>query len=87
MKLEINYEETGKHKYMEAKQRASKEPMSDWRNQRGKKIFKCLETNDNGNNISKSMNFSKRSSERKVYGNTSLSQETRTISRNLNLRN
>ena len=76
------------HRYMEAKQRATREPMSDWRNQRGKKIFKCLETNDKGKqNIPKSMNFSKSSSERKVYSNTSLSQETRKISRNLHLRN
>ena len=36
---------------MEAKQRATKEPMNDWRNQRGKKIFKCLETNDKENRI------------------------------------
>ena len=36
---------------MEAKQHATKEPMSDCRNQRGKKIFKCLETNDKENRI------------------------------------
>ena len=46
MRLEINYKKNTikKHKHVEAKQYASKQPMDHWRNQRGNQ--KYLETNE-----------------------------------------
>ena len=43
VKLKTNYKKTKKHKHIEAKQHATKQPVGEWRN------LKYLETNKNGN--------------------------------------
>ena len=50
VRVEINYKEKNwkKHKQVEAKQSATKQPMNHWINQRGNKY---LETNDNNMTI------------------------------------
>ena len=73
------------HKHMEIKQYSSEWPRSQWRNQRGNKKIsrnKWQWKHDN----SKPMGCSKSSSEREVYSNTSLPQETRkTLNKQPNL--
>ena len=50
MRLEINYKKKlQKHKHVEAKQYATKQPMYHWRNQRGNQ--KILETSENKNRM------------------------------------
>ena len=76
MRLEIKYNNCRKHKHMEAKQYATKQPMDHWRNQRVNK--KNLETNKNEQDDSKPMGHNKSSSKREVYSNTILPQEKET---------
>ena len=69
---------------MEVKQYATKQPMDHWKNQRGNK--KILgDKRKWKHNDPKSMGHNKSSSERQVYRDTSLSQETRKILNDLTL--
>ena len=80
MRLEINDKKKNckKHKHMETKQYATKQPMDHWRNQEEAK--KYLDTDENENKmIQKSTGHSKSSSNREVYSDASLPQETRKI--------
>ena len=78
MRLEINYDKkknNENHKHLEATQYTTKQPMAHWRNQ--EEIKRYLETNDSEDIDSpKPLGHSKSSSEREVYSNTILSQET-----------
>ena len=65
-----------KHKHVETKQHATKQPMDHWRNQRGN--LKIPSSKWQGRyDTSKPMGCSKSHSKRKVYSNTSPPQETR----------
>ena len=73
-----------KRKKKKKTQNATKQPTDNWRNQREIKI-KNLETKGNEDTTIQNMSFSKSSSKREVYSNTSLPLETRKISNNLTL--
>ena len=79
MRLEINYKKkTKKHKHMEPKQYATKQPMDHWGNQKiPRDKWKWKHDNPKPKGRSKS------SSKREVYSNTILPQETRKITNNL----
>ena len=74
--LEINYRKKNEKntKYTETTQHVLKTQ------QVNEEIRKYLETNENGNNTSKSMKCSKISSNKAVYSNIGLPKETRKIS-------
>ena len=78
MRLEINYKKKN-HKHLEAKQYATKQPKDHWRNQRGNQKIPGDKWKWKHNDP-KSMEWSKSSSKREVYSNTSLLQEIRKIS-------
>ena len=75
MRLEISYKKKQQnHKLLEGKQYATKQPMDQWRNQRGnQKILK--EKWQQRYNNPKPMGHSKSISEREVYSNIILSEE------------
>ena len=81
--LEINYKKRNckkrKHKHMEAKQYATKQPMDHWRNQRGNLKIPRDKWQRKHDDL-KPMWCSKSSPKKEVYSNTILPQETRKIS-------
>ena len=81
MGLEINYRKIycKKHKHVEAKQYATKQPMDHLRNQRGNQKLPREKRKWKHNNP-KPMGCSKSSSKMEVYSNTVLPQETANIS-------
>ena len=74
MRLEINYKKKNfkKHKHVEAKQYATKQPMDHWRNQKGnlKKIPRDKWKWKHGN--PKPMGCGKSNFKKEVYSNTVL---------------
>ena len=68
-----------KHKHVEAKQYATKQPMDHWRNHRGNKKIPRDKWKQKHNDP-KPVVHRKRSSKREVYSDTSLPQATRKTS-------
>ena len=83
MRLHINYEKKNykEHRNVKAKQYATKQPMDQWRNQRGNKKLP-RDRWKRKYDSSKPMGPNKSSSKKEVYSNINLPLETRKTSKN-----